>query len=132
MGAQLYQSSIEMTTFGFEVHPLSLSDLLASVDGLVTVKRCASKCNEQQLCRYFDYDTSTGGCRLFVDGEVAVSAVRTSRVGSVRYTADLYSSHGQPCTSSNCHINRYSICDATNTCDCPKRLFWNTAVCVSK
>jgi hypothetical protein len=121
-----------MTTFGFEVQPWSPSDQLGSFVGMLNIKMCASQCNQQQLCRYFDYDTSTGGCRIFLDGTVVASTVPTSQVGTVLYMPDLYSSHGQPCTWNNCQINRYLICDSTNTCQCPTSLFWNGAMCVGE
>jgi hypothetical protein len=121
-----------MTTFGFEFQPQSSSDQLAIYSGVRNVVLCASKCNQQQLCRYFDYDTSAMVCRIFVDGTVVASVLPTSRVGIIRYMLDAYSSHGQPCTWNTCQVNRYLMCDAFNTCQCPTSLAWNGTMCIGE
>ena len=132
MRSQFYQSYIGLTALGFEVQPLSPSDQLDSSIGVHNMKSCASACNQQQLCRYFDYVTSTTACRIFRNGAVVASTIATVQVGTVLDMPDLYSSHGQPCTLVNCQINRYLTCDLTNTCQCLAGLFWNGSVCAGE
>ena len=59
---QFYQSYIELTASGFEVQPRSPSDQLEIFVGTLDITSCAFACNEEQLCRYFDYITSTAAC----------------------------------------------------------------------
>ena len=132
MHTQFYKSHVELTAFGFEVQPLSPSNQLDSAVGIPTIKSCAYECNKRQLCRYFDYVTSTTACRIFLDGTIVASAALTARVGTVRFMSELYLSYGLPCTPLNCQINRYLICDLTNTCRCPTGLFWDGTACTGE
>jgi hypothetical protein len=118
--------------FGFECQPHSSTDQLTIFTDVRSDIFCASNCNLQPLCRYFDYDTSTMVCRIFKDGSIVASTSFTSRVGSVRYTSDLYSSYGQLCTWNNSEINRYLVCNIANKCQCPADLVWNTQMCVGE
>lgn len=118
--------------FGFECQSLSSTDRLAILNGVRSGILCASHCNQQPLCRYFDYDVSTAVCRVFIGCSAVASASSTSRVGTVRYKPNLYTSYGQVCTSSNCEINRYMICNIANVCQCPAGLLWNTQTCVGE
>ena len=128
----MYQSQISMTTFGFVLRPWAPSDLLATFSNVMSPVRCSRYCNQQQLCRFFDHDMATGACRIFSNGGVVSSNPLTSRAGTVFQAPSLYSSHGQSCTSSNCQINRYSICGTFNTCQCAAGLVWNAPECVGQ
>ena len=132
MQSQFYQSYIELTASGCEFQPRSSSDQLESFVGILDITSCASECNKEQLCRYFDYGTSTLACRIFLDGTVVASVVPTAQVGIVLYMPDLYSSYGQSCTWTNCQINRYLTCDPTNRCRCPARLVWDGTICTGE
>ena len=121
-----------MTAQRLECQPSSSTDQLATWNGIASVMKCASKCNQQTLCRHFDYDSSTRICRVFRDCSIVVSASSTSKVGSVRYATDLYSSYGQPCTWNTCQVNRYLVCNIGNRCQCPAGFIWNTQICVGK
>ena len=121
-----------MTNFGFECQPIVSADQLATFTSVLNVVHCASKCNQQAICRSFDYDTSTMMCRLFSDASVVSSNSTTSRAGSVQYTPDLYSSYGQMCTRDNCEISRYLTCNPFNTCQCPAGQRPNAQMCVGE
>ena len=132
MQTQLYQSQIHLSMLGFECQSNSSTGQLAIFNGVRSDILCASYCNQQPLCRYFDFDTWNEVCRIFKDGSIVASASVTSRVGSVRYMPDLYSSYGQPCAWNTCQINRYLVCHFYNRCQCPPGLMWNTQICVGK
>ena len=118
--------------FGFEYQSNISTARLAVINGVCSGILCASTCNQEPLCRYFDYDTSTKICRTFKDGSIVASLSATSRVGSVRYTSDLYASYGQSCASNNCETNRYLVCNVYSRCQCPTGLVWNTQLCASE
>ncbi|CAF0814447.1 unnamed protein product [Adineta steineri] len=119
-----------MSMFGFECQPYSSTDQLIILNNIRSGILCASNCNQQPLCHYFDYDVSTKIYRTFMDASIVASTSSSSRVGSVRYTPDLYSSYGQLCTPNNCEINRYLVCNNANRCQCPPGLVWNMEMCV--
>jgi hypothetical protein len=130
--SQFYQSQIHLSMFGFECQSNSSSGQLAIINGAHSSILCASSCNHQPLCRYFDYDTSMKVCLVFKDGSLVASSSATSRVGSVRYMPDLYTSYAQPCAWNNCEINRYMLCNAFSRCQCPTGLVWNVQISVGE
>lgn len=67
-----------------------------------------------------------------MDCSIVVSSSSTSKVGSVRYATDLYSSYGQPCTWDTCQANRYLTCNIGNRCQCPAGLIWSSQICAGK
>ena len=86
-------------------------------------------CSLNFQCRTFDHDASSLACRLFegaLETGNVVSAVPTSRVGSLRYFSTLFTAFRQPC--SQCTENRYLTC-SNNTCQCPMHSFWNGSQC---
>ena len=130
--AQMYKSQISLTTFGYEIQPQSGSDLLATFSKVMSVILCAGHCNQQQLCRVFDHDMTTGTCRIFSKGGVVLSNLPESRTGMFYDAPSLYSFHDQLCTLSNCQVNRNLICGLNHTCQCPTGLVWNTQMCVGE
>ncbi|CAF1426030.1 unnamed protein product [Adineta steineri] len=122
---------MNITTFGFECQSNLSTDRLATFNNVLNIVHCASNCNRQPLCHYFNYDTWTKICRIFSDGSIAASNSSTSRVGTVRYIPSLYSSYGQPCASNNCQVNRYLSCNTFNICQCPASQVWYTQMCVA-
>ena len=130
--AQMYESWISVTTFGFAVQQQSASDLLITFNNVMDLIRCAGYCNRQQLCRVLDHDMATGACRIFSNGRVVSSNLSTSRAGMFYDAPSLYSSYGQQCTLSNCQVNRNLICGSNHTCQCPIGLIWNTQMCVGE
>ena len=123
---------MDLSIFGFKCQSNSSNAQLAVINDVYSGILCASTCNQEPLCRYFDYDTSTKVCRIFKDGSIVVSASTTSRVGSVRYISDLFTSYGQPCAWNNCEINRYMVCNIFSRCQCPAGLVWNAQICVGE
>ena len=121
-----------MSIFGVECQSNSSTDTLAIIREVRSGVLCASTCNRQPLCRFFVYDTSTKVCRIFKDGSIVTSSSTTSRVGSLRYTPDLYAAYARPCAWNTCEINRYTVCNVFSRCQCPTGLVWNTQTCVGE
>ncbi|CAF3307063.1 unnamed protein product [Rotaria socialis] len=94
---------------------------------------CSAACNQNPLCRTFDYDSSSRRCRLFeadlTNGAIIATASQTSIVGSVKLSASLYASmYNRSCSA--CQENRYQTCSSTtNTCQCPGNSYWNGSMC---
>ena len=132
MHSQWYESQMSISAFGSTLQPLSLSDLLATFNNVMSVVRCAGYCNQQQLCRFFDHDMTTGICRIFDDGVTVLLGPSKSRVGTFYDAPSLYSSHGQSCAPRNCQFNRNLICATSNTCECAAALVWNAPKCVGR
>ena len=92
----------------------------------------ASACNLNPQCRTFDYDALSRVCRLF-EGALntgnIISAVSSSRVGSVQYFSKFFTAINQSC--SQCIENRYLTC-SNNTCQCPLHSFWNGTQCINQ
>ena len=121
-----------ITPFAFEVQPLSPPDLLDTITHVMNINRCVGYCHQQRLCRFIDYDLTTGVCRIFSSGAVVSSSRMTSQAGTVYDAPSLYASYGQPCTSNTCQVNRYLICGVGNTCQCPPGFVWIISECVGK
>jgi NHL repeat len=130
--SQFYQSQIHLGMFGFECQSNSSTARLAVINRIRSGISCVSICNQEPMSRYFDCDTSTKICRIFKDASIVASSSATSRVGSVHYTADLYTSHAQPCAPNNCEINRYLVCNVYSRCQCPTGMVWNAQLCVGE
>ena len=127
---QRYESRITITPFGSKVQPFSSSDPLVTTSGVVHMMRCARYCHQERLCRPIDYDIATGVCRILSNGVIVPSILMTSPAGTVYDAPSLNGSHGQPCTSNPCQVNRYLIHETGNTSQCPPGLVWNAPECV--
>ena len=108
------------------------ADLIGTFHNVNRLLVCTIKCNQKPLCKFMHFDQSTGVCRIYIGGRIVPSMSTTSIVGTVQYNAGLYSSRGKLCTNHNCRINRYLICNGSNTCQCPVGYYWNVSSCVSK
>ena len=128
----VYQSYMVMSSNGLEFQPRSSIQLLLTKTFSMFTP-CAAACNQLVLCRTFDYDSTSKQCRLFEGdsstGSIVSSSSSTSFVGTVRISADLYSSiHNFPCQA--CEQNRYEVCSTnTSTCQCPAHTYWDGYIC---
>lgn len=131
----LYQSTISISSTGFEYQPSDDVQLILSVT-ISTQKLCVQQCHFISSCRLFDYDSVSQRCRLFegdlTTGSIVSSSSSSSIVGIENITSDLYSSiHNQSCSS--CIHDRYQICSVdTNSCQCPPHTYWNGLICALK
>ena len=132
IGADLFRSQMQMTEVGFKVQPWISSHQLASYTGVRNSLHCAGRCNPQPRCQYFDYDSTTKICRIFVSGKI-IATNSSGVVGKVRSSPGLYASYNQSCVTGDCQLNRYLSCDTlTNRCQCPTGLAWNSSMCVGQ
>ena len=94
---------------------------------------CAAMCDQQPLCRAFDYDSTSSRCRLFegdlTTGSISPSTSLTSITGIVLISPPLFASiHNQPC--HKCQENRFEFCSSNaSTCGCWPRTFWDGSIC---
>lgn len=98
---------------------------------------CHAECNKRIDCRTFDFDGSSGQCRLWdtdlSTGSILVSPGKPqSVVGTIRLSSNTYTNtHNRSCDA--CAESRYEICDAnSNTCQCPPKAFWNGSMCLAR
>jgi hypothetical protein len=129
----IYSSIFTFSSLGQEFQPQFSNQMVSS-----TVVRsrllCSAQCNEHIPCRTFDYDSSSGRCRLWeadlTTGSVIFSTSSSSSVGYVVLSVPLYVPiHDEPCSA--CQENRYQICSVnTSTCQCPPNTFWNDTICL--
>ncbi len=129
----LYQSFITLSSLGYEFQPQNPVQLLLET-AFVSQLLCAAACNQQPSCHTFDYDSTSGRCRLFegdlTTGLIASSASATSIVGMINLSSSLFvQTYNQSCQA--CQENRYEICSTTtNLCQCRSHTFWNGSVCL--
>ena len=128
----IYQSNMKISSNSLEFQPRSSIQLL-STKTLLTFTRCAAACDQLVSCHTFDYDSTSKQCRLFAGdfstGSIILSSSSTSSVGTIRISANLYSSiHNLPCQF--CEQNRYEVCFMnTRTYQCPEHTYWNEYMC---
>ncbi|CAF0855664.1 unnamed protein product [Adineta steineri] len=121
-------SNIHLTNGGCQFQPANPVELLVT---LVTPSflRCGAQCNLNIHCRTFDYNSSSGVCRLFEGasntGNMTL-AMSTSHVGALRLSPSLFNAFGQACLQ--CIESRFLTC-SNNTCQCPRNSFWNGVLC---
>ena len=136
----MFESSIELTTFGTVFQPRNPIEWLGISTNVHSMVECAMQCNQNRQCRTFDYDQSSLVCRLF-EGEFSTgtvlnnSTLSSSRVGSIVYdttdTLQSYSAYNQNCDKCGNGINRYLQC-INNSCQCPPNTYWNGQMCLNQ
>lgn len=129
----IYQSSIVVSDRGKKYLPVNASAQLISANFFNSWKSCYAACNSNTFCRIFDYEAvQAEQCRLFEGdigtlGSIVPSTISTSRVGTIRITASLFTQYNQSC-SSVCKESRYLICDSNSICQCMPHTYWNPSV----
>ncbi|CAF1303098.1 unnamed protein product [Adineta ricciae] len=132
---QISQSYIVYYSNGTQYSPVNPAAQLLSTTTRNSLKLCAVACNQNRLCRIFDYDVSAlDQCRLFegdIDTVGSIIAVPSqSRVGVVKISAAVFSQYGLSCQTS-CYETRYLTCSTNSTCECVPHTYWNisTSIC---
>ena len=129
----IYQSTIAVSDQGKKYLPINAFAQLISESFFNSWKSCFAACNSNTLCRIFYYEAvQAKQCRLFEGdigtlGSIVASTISTSKVGTIRITASLFTQYNQPC-SSVCKESRYLICDSNSTCQCMPHTYWNPSV----
>ena len=126
---EIPQSHIVISDLGYYFKPAQATDwrndLIVS-----TFEECVRRCNEDYVCRTFDYNFDSNRCRLFeVDsspGQIANDPSLRSQVGQVQLLPDFYRAINQTC--NHCNTNRYLTC-IDDLCQCPWNTFWNGLIC---
>ncbi len=125
----LPQSYIPMSDTGYYFSPTQDTDWL-DVILVNSLTECVHQCNQNSLCRTFDYDTQPNTCRLFQvepsPGQIMYNPSFVSHVGYVQLFPDFYSAINQPCDSSV--MTHYLIC-VGNIFQCPWNTFWDGSTC---
>ena len=129
----IYQSRIMFSPAAHEFQPRDSIQLIS-----VTTARsrtiCSAACNEQPICRTFDYDSASTRCRLFeadqTTGSIIPSISSTSIVGNVLISpSQFFHIHNQSCET--CQEDRYEYCSINgSTCQCRPHTFWNGSICL--
>jgi hypothetical protein len=130
---QADQSFVTQNGPGMEFVPMNSIALIVTLSASSFLS-CGMQCNQLISCRTFDFDLSSGQCRIF-EGDLTTGSIATnpskpqSYVGLVELTPATYApTHGQPCTA--CAESRYEICDAnSSTCQCPANTYWDQSIC---
>jgi hypothetical protein len=138
--SQLYESAMYLTSFGTAFQPHNQIELLSTLSNTRSLLYCSMQCNQNRQCRTFDYDQTSGICRLF-EGEFSTGTVITnstyssSRIGAIRYNTTLtshsFSSYNQTCDQCGIGQNRYLQC-VNDTCQCPVNTYWNGQTCLNQ
>jgi hypothetical protein len=125
----LPQSHIFISDFGYYFKPIQIGEWLNDMF-VSSLEECIHQCNQDPLCRTFDYNVQPNWCRLF---EVEPSPEQIihdlsliSQLGYVQLFSDLYSAFNQTC--ERCIYERYLIC-IDDSCQCPWNTFWNGLIC---
>ena len=128
----IYQAQIKFTSTGREFQPRhSIQSILNVTARSRTI--CSAACNQQPACHVFDYDSSSGRCRLFeadvTSGSIIPSMSVTSIVGSVVVSPSQFTNkHNESCQA--CQEDRYEYCSANSSrCQCRPHTFWNGVIC---
>ena len=128
----VYHVEIRLSSLGYQFQYRDSTQLILN---LIAQNRiiCSAACNQQALCHAFDYDSTSGRCRLFegdlTTGSLVPSASPISLVGIVLITPSLFfPMHDRPCQA--CQENRYEYCPINmSTCQCRPHTFWNGSIC---
>jgi len=128
-----YQSLIVASNQGNQYSPIAASAQFISSSIVNSFKLCAISCNQNTLCRVFDFGGIVSQqCRLFEGdintlGSIIPSPMLDSMVGTIQITPSLFTQYGQAC-SSVCSQSRYLTCSSNSTCKCMPHTYWNSSV----
>ena len=126
----VYQSLMLASDQGLQYSPANPSIQLLSTSFYLSWASCANACNNNHMCRIFDYGAiEPSQCRLFegdlgVMGSLASSSLSDSRMGIVQLAPSLFAAFGQSCLSA-CEETRYLVCGAQGKCECLPHTYWN-------
>jgi len=125
----LPQSHIVISDIGYHFEPIQIVEWLDDMF-VSSFQECIHRCNENPLCRTFDYNTEPNWCRLFElepsPGQIMHDPSRLSQAGYVQLIPNLYSAFNHTC--NYCAKERYLFC-IQNSCQCSRNCFWDGSVC---
>lgn len=129
---QYYKALFLISPFGIEFEQNITGGLLLIHPNVLTINRCAMSCAIETVCQTFEYDSTSGDCRLFsiwhYQGSLILSSSATKRVGYVKQTASLYSLFNKSCNLSY-DKNRYLSCSNYSRWSCYGAQFYDGAFC---
>jgi hypothetical protein len=121
------QSHVKLTESGFAVSPQHDADWAGNF-ACATIEECAFGCNDEPLCRMFDFNVEPGHCRLFqVNLLITRERLSTGRVGVLGLTSVVYRAFNLTCDM--CRDDRYLFCEQ-DRCRCVWNTFWNGKICL--
>lgn len=128
----VYQAQIKFSSAGREFQSRHSIQSMSNVTARSRTI-CSATCNQQPTCHVFDYDPSSGRCRLFeadvTVGSIILSMSLTSIVGSVVvWPSQFTDKHNESCQA--CQEDRHEYCSANSSrCQCRSHTFWNGVIC---
>ncbi|CAF1093484.1 unnamed protein product [Adineta steineri] len=130
---EIFVSKAILSSEGTQYIPANMPAQLISITNTDSIKKCAILCNNNVLCRVFDYAVfSPKQCRLFEGdtnrlGQILSSSSSQSQVGTLQLSARLFAEYGSACISTCNHI-RYLRCGSNSTCECMPHTYWNASI----
>jgi hypothetical protein len=95
-----------------------------------SLEECIRQCNQDPLCRTFDYNFQPNECRLFEmepsPGQIVYDRSVISRTGTIQLFHELYSAFNQTC--DQCVQERYLFC-LQDSCQCSLNQYWDGSIC---
>ncbi|CAF1178981.1 unnamed protein product [Didymodactylos carnosus] len=122
------ESTLKLVYSDAKFVPVNLVESLSVLSSVQLLIKCLQSCNQNILCRTFDYDPSAFTCELY-QGDMSTGTLLSSSpsiIGSVYFSSHLYTVYGASC--DRCLTNRYLIC-VNGACQCPLTTFWDGVIC---
>ncbi|CAF3895899.1 unnamed protein product [Adineta steineri] len=130
---EIFASQTILSSQGTQYIPANMPAQLISITNTDSIKKCSILCNNNVLCRIFDYGVSSSKqCRLFEGdtnklGQIVSSSSSQAQVGTLQISARLFAEYGSPCIST-CNQIRYLRCGSNSTCECMPHTYWNPSI----
>ena len=130
---EIFQSYFILSDAGTRFLPVNIPAQFITLVIVDSWRSCAIECNNNPLCRAFDYGAiQPNGCLLFegdvgISGSIIPSNIPDSVAGTVEMSSTLFTGYGQSC-SSTCPQSRYLVCSDKSICECMPHTYWNPSV----
>jgi len=119
---------------GNQFKAANVVELLSTSSNVRTIISCVMLCYRNSLCRTFDFDSSSGQCRLFegsVDTGRLLPNFATTIVGWINMSPSMFSLYNA--SSDQCVDNRFLDSETlSDRCECPIHTFWNGSMCLNQ
>ena len=123
-----------MSQPGHRFQPAKNVEFLSISTNVRSTISCAMICYRHSLCRTFDFDSTSKGCRLF-EGSFDTGSLRpnfsSTVVGWINIDPSMFSLYNA--ISSQCADNRFlNSTTLSGLCECPIHTFWNGSMCLNQ
>lgn len=127
---EIYQSYFVLSETGTRFIPVDIPAQFITLIVVDSWRTCALQCNQNPICRVFDYGSiQSDGCLLFegdvgISGSIIPSNIPDSVAGRIELSSALFASYGQSC-SKTCPESRYLVCNKQSICECMPHTYWD-------